>query len=595
MATATTDYYSTHFNSFQKELKSLVDFVSESDQENSFEKIENQLIKTRLAYKKIEFLFDYYNPNYNYAFINGGPLPKFSERFGGGEILEPKGLQTIDELIFSDDVQSNISEIKKLVLELDERIEHIKKIQFPANLKESQIIEAIRSGMVRVFTLGLTGFDTPGCGNALEESYESFVSMEEVFLYFDKTLIDSGKSKFSEVKTLFKKGAKTLKKASHFNAFDRLSFLKQIINPLYKGLLEFQNDNKVEVNKYKFHAQNYKADNLFSEDFLDTNFYSEFVYLPLENPKTVAIGKLLFEDPQLSKNEKMSCVTCHDANKGFGDGLAKSKTNKEGVFTQRNSPSIINAGYSTRYFWDMREYNLEKQVAHVIDNDLEFNTSFQEIEQKLKRNPKYVKLFKEAYGGINKNDINNRSISNAIAAYVNSLKSFNSEFDKYVRNQTDDYPEAAKRGFNLFMGKGACGTCHFAPMFNGTVPPFYTDSESEVLGVTMGLDTINPIKDSDPGRRGNGLTVDNYPFFEGSFKTVSVRNIALTAPYMHNGSFNTLAEVMEFYNHGGGAGMGLDIDNQTLPSDPLGLSSQEKADIIAFMETLTDVSRFSNY
>jgi cytochrome c peroxidase len=545
----TSDYYLLYFNNFQSELENLVILTEKVTTNETIDNLREQLINTRLAYKKIEFLFDYYNPSYNYAFINGRPLPKFSERFGGGKILEPKGLQTLDEHLFDDEAIKSLPEIKELVQELEERVAYIKKIQFPSNLKENQIIEAIRSGMVRVFTLGLTGFDTPGCKNALEESYNSFKSMETVFLYFEATLNQNGKQKYAEIKKLFKKGAKTLKKTSNFNEFDRLTFLKETINPLYSNLLEFQNLNKIKVNKFKFHAQNYKADNLFAEDFLNTDFYSEFVYLPLENPRTVALGKLLFEDPQLSKGGEMSCVSCHDANKGFGDGLPKSKTNKEDVFTQRNSPSIINAGYSTRYFWDMREYNLEKQVAHVIESDVEFNTTFPEIERKLNRKPKYRKLFNEAYGGISKKDINSRSISNAIAAYVNSLKSFNSDFDKYVRNQTANYPEAAKRGFNLFMGKGACGTCHFAPMFNGTVPPFYTESESEVLGVTMGLDTINPIKDSDPGRMANGLMVDKYPFFENSFKTVTVRNIAVTAPYMHNGTFNTLEDVMEFYNH----------------------------------------------
>lgn len=145
------------------------------------------------------------------------------------------------------------------------------------------------------------------------------------------------------------------------------------------------------------------------------------------------------------------------------------------------------------------------------------------------------------------------------------------------------------------MGKGACGTCHFAPVFNGTIPPFYTDSESEVLGVTMGFDKENPIKDTDPGRMTNGLTVDTKPYYENSFKTVSVRNVALTGPYMHNGLFNTLEEVLEFYNLGGGAGMGLDIKNQTLSDVPLNLTKQEIADIITFMETLTDTSGFTAY
>jgi len=286
----------------------------------------------------------------------------------------------------------------------------------------------------------------------------------------------------------------------------------------------------------------------------------------------------------------MSCLSCHNPNKGFTDALPKSRSNRHGVFTARNSPTLINAGYATRYFWDMRAFDLEKQVAHVIDNDLEFNTNFKAIIEKLNKDETYLKLFKEAYGGISKQDINERAISNAIAAYVNSLKSFNSAFDKYVRDETKVYPEKAKRGFNLFMGKAACGSCHFAPTFSGLVPPFYLESESEVLGITKGLDTLNPILDEDLGRIDNGLNRDKQPYFKHAFKTVTVRNIALTAPYMHNGAFNTLEDVLHFYNHGGGAGMGLAVDHQTLSPTPLNLSKQDIEAIIAFMETLTDTS-----
>ena len=288
----------------------------------------------------------------------------------------------------------------------------------------------------------------------------------------------------------------------------------------------------------------------------------------------------------------MSCASCHNPNKGFSDGLPKSISNQQGVFTARNAQTLMDAGYSTRYFWDMRASDLERQVIHVIDNDLEFNTDFDAIVSKLSKNDNYNKLFKEAYGGINKEDINERSISNAIAAYVNSLKSFNSPFDKYVRNETKEYPENAKRGFNLFMGKAACGSCHFAPVFNGTIPPFYLESESEVLGITQGFDSIAPRLDTDLGRMGNGLKLDNHPFLKNSFKTVTVRNSALTAPYMHNGLFDSLEEVLAFYNLGGGAGMGLEVENQTLPDTPLDLSQQEIKDIIAFMETLTDITSY---
>ena len=583
--------YFANFKNFQNEVHALAVLANHAVLSDEL-KLKNQVETTRLAYKKIEFIFDYYQTNYNGTYINGAPLPKISEYFEAEQVIEPCGLQALDEAVFEDPSPENLAHIKVLANGLQARVDFISEIHLPIHLKSSQIIECLRSGMVRVFTLGVTGFDTPGSTNALKESYASLQSMKTTFLYFKTGMNPNAQATFKTILKHFEKGELLLNTETHFNDFDRMLFLKEVMNPLYSALLEFQNLNNIKLEPYKKHAQNYQAKNIFDVNFLDTDFYSELVYLPLNNPKTMSLGKLLFEDPQLSNGNKMSCLSCHNPNKGFTDGLPKSISNKKGLFTARNSPTLINAGYSTRYFWDMRAFDLEKQVAHVIDNDLEFNTNFDAIIDKLNKDSNYLELFKAAYGGISKQDINERSISNAIAAYVSSLKSFNSTFDNYVRNETPDYPENAKRGFNLFMGKGACGSCHFAPMFNGSVPPFYLESESEVLGVTMGFDSINPKLDEDLGRINNGLNIDKQRYFKNSFKTVSVRNIALTAPYMHNGSFNTLEEVLEFYNLGGGAGMGLAVENQTLSDAPLNLSKQEIKDIIAFMETLTDTSSF---
>ncbi|MRI02220.1 cytochrome-c peroxidase [Kriegella sp. EG-1] len=587
------ELYEANFRKFQNEVEVLA-VLAENSEFSEDLKLKEQVEKTRLSYKKVEFIFDYYQTSYSGTYINGAPLPKVSEYYQAGKIIEPCGLQALDEAVFEDASRENLQYIKKLANDLKTRVDFISKIHLPIHLKPSQLIECIRSGMVRIFTLGVTGYDTPGSANALQESYVSLQSMETAFMYFENELSPKASSKFESLKAFFLKGKKQLTSSTDFNSFDRLVFLKEIVNPIYAGLLEFQNLNNIKLEPYKKHAQNYHAKNLFDTKFLNTSFYSELVYLPLDNPKSIKLGKLLFEDTQLSNDNKMSCLSCHNPSKGFTDGLPKSLSNKKGFFTARNSPTIINAGYATRYFWDMREFNLEKQVTHVIDDDLEFNTDFDAIINKLKSNPNYVKLFRETYGGIQNEDINQRSISNAIAAYVNSLISVNSPFDKYVRNELNDYPLNAKRGFNLFMGKGACGTCHFAPMFNGTIPPFYLESESEVLGITQGFDTINPKLDSDLGRFANGLRLDHHPYFKNSFKTVSVRNIELTAPYMHNGLFATLEEVLEFYNLGGGAGMGLEVQNQTLSEAPLDLSKQEIADIIAFMKTLTDTSGYSS-
>jgi cytochrome c peroxidase len=226
----------------------------------------------------------------------------------------------------------------------------------------------------------------------------------------------------------------------------------------------------------------------------------------------------------------------------------------------------------------------------VIVNPLEFNTTYFDIFDKLKQSPEYLRLFAEAFPGHSSQPISVFTFSKALSAYVSSLAGWNSPFDRYARGESEALSEPARRGFNLFMGKAACGTCHFAPVFNGTVPPEYSDSESEVLGVPAGPAKRGATVDPDPGRWANGRMVERVEFYRYSFKTPSVRNAALTAPYMHNGVYETLEEVMDFYNIGGGEGLGLGLEYQTLPPDPLGLSKREIRDIIAFMESLSDTA-----
>lgn len=585
-----TQAYLEDFNLFRKEVTNLANLADSTDDRTL---LRRQIAETRFAYKRIEFFFDYLLTHYNYLYINGAPLPKLdAETYDS--IIPPNGLQTLDELIFSDEASSQLFEIKRLSVELQQALEAVAATHLQIRLSDQQVFEALRSGIVRVFSLGLSGFDTPGSGNAIPEAAVSMQGMEKAFLFYNKNLKPETRIVFQEIQNLFELAKHKLAANPSFDSFDRMAFLKQVINPLYGKLLDFQRLNTIPAAQYKNHAQDYNAVNLFSEDFLRTSYFSEFSFRPLSDPAAIELGKNLFYDPVLSKDMKMSCASCHDPAKAFTDGLPKSKTNHEGRFTSRNAPTLIDAGYTSRYFWDMREYNLERQVAHVVNDSLEFNIGFEEIADRLYQSDEYVEMFESLYGKTAKKVIYSRTISNAIAAYVNSLKSFDSEFDRFVRNELDSLPQAAVRGFNLFMGKAACGTCHFVPVFNGSVPPFYTDAESEVLGITMGFDTLNPKKDPDPGRLQNGLKKEAAPHFENAFKTVTVRNSALTAPYMHNGLFETLEDVMEFYNRGGGAGLGLDIENQTLSATPLNLSEKEKNDIIAFMHTLTDTTGLTN-
>ena len=187
--------------------------------------------------------------------------------------------------------------------------------------------------------------------------------------------------------------------------------------------------------------------------------------------------------------------------------------------------------------------------------------------------------------------IDRYQILSALASYVVSLRSFDSPFDRYVRGESTQIDKAAVDGFNLFMGKAACGTCHYAPTFSGLVPPLYRESESEVLGVLQKPDVLQ--LDSDLGRSRNRQFQEDADIFDRSFKTVTVRNIELTAPYFHNGAYRTLDEVIDFYDKGGAQGLGLSAEllNQTLSAEPLHLTAEEKAALKAFLRSLTEVAR----
>lgn len=577
------------FMHFQQAVDTLVT-ISIDATTDDIPRLQNQLLETRLAYKRIEFLFDHFHTKYTYLNINGGPLYKMNEDDNESPLIAPNGLQALDELLFSQTIADNLQEVQTLAKQLKKAVNFIQTSHINHPFEPYIILEAMRSGLIRVFALGVSGFDTPGSLNALQEAATSLTAMQHIFQLFETKLPPESKTVFVKTNQLFALGIEQLTATNSFNDFDRMTFLKTVINPLYKQLRLF---TQLQNNptRYKIHAHNYESDNLFDAHFLDQKYFQAYSYLPLNRPKSIALGKRLFYDTSLSKDDKMSCASCHQPNKAFTDGLALSKTNQINKFTKRNTPTLINATFSHRFFYDLRTFNLERQVAHVVNDTLEFNTNFKAIVKNLNQDTSYVALFSEAYAEVGaKRTISKRSISNALAAYVNTLVALNSPFDKYVRNETTNYSADAIRGFNLFMGKAACATCHFVPTFGGVVPPYYLESESEVLGITIGLDTIHPRLDLDLGRYANGRKWDARPPFKNAFKTVSIRNVALTAPYMHNGTFNSLEEVLHFYNHGGGAGMGSVVDNQTLSASPLQLNQQEIADIIAFMESLTDTT-----
>ncbi|MEM6378535.1 MAG: cytochrome c peroxidase [Bacteroidota bacterium] len=559
--------YSYKLQSFNQSIQHLKSMAKAFDEDpQTLGQLEAAIIATRLAYKQIEHFVAYFQEESNTRYINGAPLPKIDASAPQHSIIPPLGLQTLDEAIFSEAPEA--SEVIELVEKLEYFWKPMQKFEGSRRMEHRYVFEASRAQVIRIFTLGLTGFDTPGSVNAIPEAIISLETMQNTFKTYDAFANQDAQKLAKNIQALIE----YLEDHNDFDTLDRLYLLRAFVNPIYKQIYQLQKSLEIEFIEEADHTMksvNYHTQEVFHQDFLNKGYFSQIAESDLEDPRKIELGKLLFFDPALSKDLGMSCATCHQPEKGFTDGLPKSQSNTPGKSTLRNAPTIINSVYAEKYFYDLREYDLERQVKHVVYDKNEFNMDFIDLADRLKESEEYTQLFKEAYGDRDKYGISTWSISNSLAAYVASLSSWNSPFDQYARSERNDYPEAAQKGFNLFMGTAACGTCHFAPTFGGVVPPSFRESESEVIGVPIAPDTANATLDTDPGRIENGRIRDHLEHFAFSFKTTTLRNVALTAPYMHNGVYNTLDEVVDFYNRGGGAGLGMDLPHQTLPFDNL--------------------------
>ncbi|MCO6491993.1 MAG: hypothetical protein J5I98_26490 [Phaeodactylibacter sp.] len=549
-------------------------------------------LDTRLAFKKIEFLLEYNDRESVKKHLNGPPLPTTEPKVPEVRIIEPTGLQVLDELAFGGAPEEERGQIETLVAQLAHDFAVVRAYQGGIPLQHRFIFEAARYELIRLYTLGLTGFDTPGSGNALPEAVAALQGVAQALNAYLPLIEEQDPALARQLQTALPQAVGYLRDNRDFDSFDRLYFLKKFLDPLLGLTLKAQQALQVELPEEASglpQSVNYQAGSLFDNDFLNVHYFANHSPAELDK-KRVALGRLLFFDPILSANNQRSCASCHQPGRAFTDGMDKSLAlNGEGKI-QRNAPTLINAIYSERFFYDLREPNLERQVKHVVLDHKEFGTDFLAIIDKLNQSSEYRALFAEAYSDNPRYQLSKWSVSDALACYVASLRSFNSPFDRYARGETENLSPQAAQGFNLFMGKASCGTCHFAPAFNGTVPPYYQESESEVLGVPADKDEENPKLDADPGRIASARPQDEAPFYAHSFKTVTVRNAALTAPYMHNGAYSSLEEVVDFYNKGGGLGLGLDVPYQTLPDTPLNLDEGEVDALVAFMESLTDTA-----
>jgi len=277
-----------------------------------------------------------------------------------------------------------------------------------------------------------------------------------------------------------------------------------------------------------------------------------------------ALGKRLFNEKILSKDSSVSCASCHKPAYAFADTAAFS-TGIGGKRTNRNTPSVLNMKNRPYFFWDGRAGSLEDQSLMPIQNPDEMGLPIEDAVKRLNQSPLYRKLFREAFG----QDPNKKNLAAAFAAYEKTLETVNSRFDDWSNNLGKLTP-AEERGRQLFVGeKAKCFDCH-------AMEDFTTDDFKNI-----GLYNGKELNDEGLYR----LTKTEGDL--GKFKTPGLRNVAVTAPYMHNGMFKTLEEVIEYYNDPRKF-VQQPVNMDPALSKPLGLSEKEKRDLVAFLKTLTD-------
>ena len=303
----------------------------------------------------------------------------------------------------------------------------------------------------------------------------------------------------------------------------------------------------------------------------------------IASPAEVALGRTLFFDPLLSRDGTVSCATCHVPEEAFAQRGRAVSTGVEGKTGRRNSPSLLNVAFTRHLFLDGRSSSLEDQAWQPILADEEMgNRSVEEVLDRLADSPTYPAKFKEVFGVASPDK---ESVAKALASFQRSLLSGNSPFDQwYWGGKKDAISQAAIDGFDLFAGQAFCWQCHQIAGDDGIL---FTDDQFHNTGVSWRTeqerkkeaDTNGPPPRPDLGRfEATGHHID-----ERQFKTPSLRNVALTPPYMHDGSLATLEDVVAFYNQGGGDGT----------MHPLHLDDTEQKALVAFLKSLTGEQTFT--
>lgn len=545
--------------------------MKKSVQTNDWERLPRQFSEARQYYKRGEGLYEFYFPGVCEV-LNGPALDEADEY--DDKVVEATGFQVLEELIFPVVDTASLDEIETHVALLASAVVRLRALSESNQVSDANVFEATRLGWMRVLSLGITGFDSPVALLSVRETKAHLEGISRILSFYP--LADENAKAWT---SLAAQTAAYLDKPVDFNAFDRAEFMVRYWRRIAAELLSIQNSLGIPDNNLTIALDMTKA------SFLEKGAWEIRHFAPAYNREVsqemVALGEMLFFDPILSGDQSRSCASCHQPSNAFTDGRTTGLLLPGRASPMRNTPTVLYSGFQKAQFWDSRVHFLEDQIRDVVANPNEMHGDIQAACQTMKRSEKYQDFFKTSLPA---SEITEGTVLAALASYIRSLATFESRVDKYLRGDSAQLNPDEIHGLNLYMGKAKCATCHFMPLTNGLIPPGFHESESEIIGVPHQPDTARARIDPDVGK----FSTYHRELHRFMFKTPTLRNIALTAPYMHNGVYQTLEQVVDFYNRGGGIGIGIDLPTQTLPAEPLGLTPTEQRDLVKFMHALTD-------
>ncbi|MFT3678535.1 MAG: cytochrome c peroxidase [Chitinophagaceae bacterium] len=552
--------------------------------------IRSTIHQNRQSLKTLDFWLRYFEP-VAYRKLNG-PLPvewetEVFEKFEPPYKRKGSGL-TLAELYLDEPIVRNDS-LQALIHESIDSLATFEADSITSQLSSFEhFFLANRMFLLNLSGIYTTGFECPDTSRVIPELRSMLHAVKSIYTQYNENF-----TQYPISPEYLQQYDKLLTFADQqpaaYSAFNHFSFIRDYVNPLFRITQAQIRDHNIYSTNYNDYALSNDCNSIFDKSlFISQN--TKGIFSLVEDPEILSeikkAGKLLFYDPILSGNNKRSCASCHKPTEYFTDTTLATPLRFDGNgYLPRNTPSLINAIFNHLSMLDGKHISLQGQARDVIQNPEEMNSTEQEVVKKVMSCAAYKTAFKKfvKYTPEEKN-VSLSHIVSAITYYYADFSHYYSPFDDAM-NEGSSVDPVAIRGFNLFMSKAQCATCHFVPHFNGVKPP-YIGSEFEVLGTPA--DAQYKKLSEDKGRYGVNPAEETLH----AFRTGTVRNAAFTHPYMHNGVFRTLEELVDFYDGGGGAGRGLNVPNQTLSSDSLKLSAQEKKELIVFMQSLTEKINF---